>query len=64
MDRDDFEKVMMIALNAYNKGLITINNTMDNTTTVTSNWDIYSSIFFSGTVVTTIGEYLLGITKK
>ncbi|XP_074651774.1 potassium channel subfamily K member 10-like [Tubulanus polymorphus] len=51
VDPEKFSELIQKIIEAYNQGIIASNDSMVSN----SNWDIVSSIFFSTTVVTTIG---------
>ena len=45
------EDLIRVVIYAYDNGVIASDNASSS-----SNWDIFSSIFFSATIVTTIGK--------
>ena len=51
LSAEDVQELILTIIRAYDQGIITT----PNDTSTASNWDIASSIFFAGTVGTTIG---------
>ena len=55
MREDEVDKLITVAITAYDSGILAINNVTTSSTT----WDVPNSIFFAATVITTVGKYLV-----